>query len=48
MKIEKNLKYPYLAAHPFLSWGQRSIFTVMNIVKSQESHWLTVLNFDDS
>jgi hypothetical protein len=20
----------------------------MNIVKSQESHWLTVLNFDDS
>jgi len=46
MKIEKP--EILLSSSPFfLTWGQKNIFTVMNIVKSKENLWSTVLNFID-
>jgi hypothetical protein len=47
IKIEKT--WNTLVQRPifFWSWRQINIFTVMNIVKSQEISWSTILNFVD-
>jgi len=45
MGKQKNPLSSYLIF--FWSWGQQNIFTIKKLMKNQESHWSTALNFVD-
>jgi len=47
MEFEKKSKTS-LSSNPFFILEVKNIFTVTNIMKSEENSWLTILNFIDS